>query len=221
MSFGFRATNGNNQTVINDTQPLYVQKRTGTLSSFGTTNIGVHKFNASGNAVISGQEILMLSCSVNNYITFNLPVSNDPNFLGEFCSNQSSLPYTVFGPRTDLVNPSGFGMAVYNSSGQCVWDAESTLVRITNAGILPGSVTAERNYSSATFAGFDAVFGGAGSAVISLGSNPSVAGYYQMSAFRSGSTSWVFRQQRIASESPLGIGDFRFRADFSYILGKR
>lgn len=225
MSFGFIATNGNNQTVINDTQPLYVQKRVGTLNSFGTTNIGVHKFNTSGNAVVSEQEILMLSCSVDNYITFNLlpaGAGNDPNFLGEFCSNQSSLPYTVFGPRTDLANPTGFGMAIYNSLGQCVWDAESTLVRINNAGRIAGSLTTNRNYASSAVTGSDAVYCAAGSTILSFSGSSSTHGYYQMSAFRSGASSWVFRQQRITFENSSGlIGDFTFQSDFSYLLGKR
>ena len=222
MSYGFIATNSQGQTVINDSQPLYVQKRSGNLPSFGTTNIGVNKFNtsSSANAVVSSGEILMLSCNVGSWITFNLPVGNDPNFIGEFCSNQTSLSYKVFGPRTDLPNPTGYNMAVFNTSGQCMWDAQSTAVRINNGGRIPGSTTANRTYSSATVSGSNSAYCTAGSAVLAFTGSSSTSGYYQMSAFRSNTTSWIFRQQRVTFENGGGlVGNFFFVSDFSYLLG--
>jgi hypothetical protein len=220
MSFGFVATNGNNETVINDSQPLYVLKRSGTLSSFGSTNIGLSKFNATGDAAVSGREILMLSCSVGNFITFNLPLGANQNYLGQFCSNQSSLPFKVFGPRTEISAPTGYNMAVFNSAGQCVWDAASTAIRINNAGRIAGSVSNSRSYVSAAVAGSNSVYATAGSAILSFSGASSTHGYYQMSARRSNASSCVFEQRRVTFESSGGlIGDFTFTSDFSYILG--
>ena len=228
MSFGFIAINGSNETVINDSQPLYVQKRAGTLSSFGTTNIGVNKFNTSGGAVVSNREILVLSCSVNNFITFNLPFGQgggvDPNYLGEFCSNQSSLPYKVFGPRTELAAPTGFNMAVFNSSGQCVWDAASTAIRINNAGRIAGSTHNSVGFQSSTITGANSVYATAGSAILRFsttsGAPPGANGFYQMGARRTGTTSWRFEQTRITNEDGGGfiVGDFKFTSDFSFLL---
>lgn len=213
MAYGFLAQNDSGQTVINDTQPLYVKFRTGTLSNSGTTNYGAYKFYNSGNSIASSEEIVLFSCGVGGWITFNLALNF--SYTGEMCSNQSSLSYTVFGPRSDLASPTGYGMAVFNNSGQCMWDAESTLTRITNAGVIPGSVCSGKTYSSSVVTGSNAVYCASGPAVVNF-----QEGYYQMSAYRSATSSWIFRQQRITTESsPFPIGDFTYTSDFSYILG--
>lgn len=214
MAYGFSVKNNNNQTVINDTEPLYVQKSSGTLSNSGQTNLsGVYKFFNSGNSAASGNDIVLFTCSVGSWITFNLPVN--PSYLGDMCSNQSSLSYKVFGPRTDLANPSGYDMAVYNSSGNCVWNAASTVTRIVNAGRIAGSTISSKTYQSSTVTGSNAVYCASGTAIIDFD-----VGYYQMSATRTGTSSWRFEQRRITVEnSSIPPGDFTSTSDFSYILG--
>ena len=212
MAYGFIAQNDSGQTVINDTEPLYVQKRSGTLSNFGTTDLGYYKFNNSGNSVASGEEIVLYSCDVGKWLSFNIPTST--GFLGEMCSNQSTISYKVFGPRTDLSNPTGYGMAVYNSSGQCVWDAASVVTRIVNAGRIAGSASTSKTYSSGTISGSNAVYCSVGSFIIDWDQ-----GFWQMSARRTGTSSWVLEQRKIYGPLALDIGFTNtYALDLSYIL---
>lgn len=214
MAFGFIVTNSSNETVINDSQPLYVEKRSGTLSNSGTTNLsGVYKFFNTGNSVASSNEIVLFSCPVGGWITFNLPIN--PSYLGDMCSNQTTLTYKVFGPRNELPAPTGYNMAVFNASEQCMWDAASTLSRITNAGQISGSTLSSKTYQSATINGSNAVYCASGTAIIDFD-----VGYYQVAARRTGTTSWVLEQRRITVEnSAFPVGDATFTSDLSYILG--
>lgn len=222
MAYGFLVENDAGETVINDSEPLYVSKRSGTLSNSGQTNLsGTYKFFNSGNSVASGREIVLFSCGVGSWITFNLPVTPNPSYLGDMCSNQSSISYEVFGPRDELSNPTGYDLAVYNDAGNCVWNGGSTITRIVNAGVIPSSQHASKTFQSGSFGGSNAVYCAAGSAILVLNKNqPEPLGYYQMSARRTGTTSWQFEQRRITFESLTGVvTDYTFTSDFSYILG--
>lgn len=214
MAYGFLVKNDANETVINDSEPLYVSKRSGTLSNSGQTNLsGTYKFFNSGNSVASGREIVLFSCGVGGWITFNLPVN--PSYLGDMCSNQSSISYEVFGPRDELPNPTGYDLAVYNNAGNCVWNGASTITRIVNAGVIPSSQNVSKTFQTGSISGSNAVYCAAGSAILDLD-----VGYYQMAARRTGTTSWLFEQRRITIENTtFPTGDFTFTSDFSYILG--
>jgi hypothetical protein len=213
MAYGFIATNGSNQTVINDTEPLYVEKRSGSLSNSGQTNkSGVYKFFNAGNSITTNEEICLFTVSVGSWLTFNLPIT--PTYLGDMCSDQTSLSYKVFGPRTDLANPTGYGTAVYNSAGNCVWDAASTVTRINNAGRVDGSACASKTYASGNIAGGNAVYCAEGPAVLDFD-----VAYYCMSANRTGTSTWTFTQRPITQENYFQGGDATFISDFSYILG--
>lgn len=221
MSYGFIITNTNDQTVINDSEPLFVRKRSGTLSNSGTTNLGIYKFFYSGGASATSEEIVLFSCSVGSWISFNLPLG-DNDYFGDLCSDQSTLSYSVFGPRNDLPTPTGYGMAVFNSSGQTMWDSESVLTRVNNAGIIPAATNESTTFQSSTISGSNAVFCAAGSAFLltSDGQLPQTDGYYQIAAERSGTNSWFFFQRRITFENTSGLlGKFTSSSDFSYILG--
>jgi len=47
--------------------------------------------------------------------------------MAGFWSTDPQLEYALVQARNRAPNPTGFGMAVYNSAGQCMWDAESAL----------------------------------------------------------------------------------------------
>ena len=152
-----------------------------------------------------------------------MPITGDNAYLGDLCSDQPSLSYKVFGPRTDLPPPTNYGMAVFNSSGQTMWDSESVLTRVGDAGVIPANVNESITFQTSAINGFDSVFCAAGSAFLLTSDNqsPSTDGYYQISAERSGENSWFFRQRRITSENTSGlIGKFTSSSDFSYILAK-
>lgn len=74
----------------------------------------------------------------NALIFFNLPVGHwgmfsnwlggkeDTSFLGWY-STSPSASYRILVPRTNLPNPSDFGMAIYNQNGECTWNHNSLL----------------------------------------------------------------------------------------------
>jgi hypothetical protein len=40
---------------------------------------------------------------------------------------QPIMQYAIAGPRDAYANPTGYGMAIYNSAGKCLWDAETAI----------------------------------------------------------------------------------------------
>jgi len=225
MAYGFLAENLNGQTVINDSQPLYVEKRSGTMTGSNSGNyFGYYTISQTGNAVTTANEILLCSCAVGSWIAFGY--TNLTGNTASFRSDQSSISFKVFGPRTDLAAPSGFGMAVFNSSGGCVWDAASTVTRITDAGRLAsatitGSFPLTTTFQSATLTGSNAVFASGGPLILN---SPRPANnetfVVQMAARRTGTATWVLEQKKTDRFGWIGIvGDILFASDYSYILG--
>lgn len=140
MSYGFTSYNGSDQVVINDTQPTYTKVRSGTLTggyvfSAPSNTIPTYGYTKSGGASLSNNELILFDLGVGDWLCSTLMLRSDK----EFVSNRSTLNYSVFAPRNDLPNPTGYGMAVYNNVGDCVWDSTTLLSRIYSSNVLPAS----------------------------------------------------------------------------------
>tara|TARA_R110000737_G_scaffold4011_2_gene13232 strand:- start:2992 stop:3645 length:654 start_codon:yes stop_codon:yes gene_type:complete len=215
MAYGFEVTNGDDQIVINDTQALYVKKSTGTLSNSGTTNMGYYKFYSSGNASLgsSSEDIILWTCPVGKFISFNLG-GTDTN-VGEMCSDSSSISYVRYTPRTSVSNPTGFGVAVYNESGQCTWDSDSIVTPISNGGRLESSSMTSKTWNSGTYTGSNAVALSGGNLIADFDQ-----GYWTVAAKRLTSTTWRFENEKVYDLTGTGIsGGTTFESDLSFMLG--
>lgn len=143
MAYGFISYNSDDEVVINDTQPTYTRARTGTLSGSSMTfsgfsnNLSTYGYSLSGNAVLSGDELILFELGSGDWLCgCDFPLSDTPvNFI----SNSSTLGYSVFAPRDSLASPTGYGMAIFNGSGDCMWDSTTLLSRVENSAVLPES----------------------------------------------------------------------------------
>lgn len=197
MAYGFIAKNGSGSTVINDTDPVYVAVRSGTLTSYTTPySPSLRQFSAVGTgAEPSGTEVVAITLGVGDWVVFSNHDLNgyDPVFtpwLYNFLTNRSTLPYTIFDKRTTLPNPTGFGMAVYNSSGQCVWDAESSMSYISNWAHIPASIVGSAgSWVSGNYTGGNSVTMTGGAKLSDFGVNT----IYRTGAYRNSSTTWQFK----------------------------
>lgn len=212
MAYGFIALNDDDEVVINDTNPTYSKVRTGTLS--GTTNwenlnaISTYGFQLTGNAALSADELIIFSLNVNSWIC-GIPTSGYP-----FISNQSSLGYTVFKPRDRIAAPSGYGMAVFNSSGDCMWDSTSIVSRVVNAGVVAGSSFSSSGYTSSTFTGGNGFYSLGGSLYVEFTSSLDARMKGQV-VQRTGATSFRVTQKTVYQSVSSWVGSVAFSAQIA------
>ena len=212
MAYGFSAKNANNETVINDVNPVLVQKRSGTHSRYGTLN-GISQFRDNGGMQPIGQEVPVVKVPVGSFIMraegwFN----NAPS--GDYSSNMNPLDYVVFGPRNLMPAPTGYGAAVYDASGACMWDSASITARLIGAGSIPAAQIVNAAFSINVDSTANAIFIQGGDLIIWN----NTADRRGMRATRISTTQWNFSIQ------PFGFGGSggttTFKKDFFYMFAQ-
>lgn len=205
MAYGFISTNSSGDTVVNDTDPQMVLARSGSAS--GSTNAaGVYEISMPSAAQPAAGEVVVYSVSVGNWISTSFTY----NFL---YSNVSSVSYYVFESRLNITTPTGYGMAVFDASGNCVWNAEDVVNRVNNAGVIPSSSQTYISYSN-TVTGSTAVGLIRGNARVNL-SNGDV---HSMAAERTASSSWKLAFKKVDDIGPIGTGYAYYNSDLSYLM---
>jgi len=137
MAYGLSATNSDGETVVDDIYPTMVSGSTGTLTQTGSSS-GYRLYN---NALLgfTGQDLPVMKLPVGGRINF-FPVNNIiSNDVPQVISTEPSQPFHNMVPRDTLAAPTGYGAAVYNASGDCVWDAESSVCKVVSGGSVPVS----------------------------------------------------------------------------------
>lgn len=120
MSYGISITNNNNETVVDAQSSLLVVETETTLSP-----------NASNNT--QGPIWYRYTTPANKLVMFNIPVghslvrvTNEPTYFWSTLSS-ASVAYCDF--AKDVTLSSGYGMRVFDASGNAVFDAsEKTLI---------------------------------------------------------------------------------------------
>lgn len=128
MSYGFQVLNSAGEVVIDDTSPVYHLGATATLSPTGTAG-SYNTFDIS--SYVGGT----------NLVFFNLPVGALVSRLGStLFSGLSSLSIRQAVLASSLTPlTSGFGMQVFDASGNLTFQAADDLIPITAGYSLPTS----------------------------------------------------------------------------------
>ncbi len=235
MAYGFQSTNNEGQTIVGIEEPVYVEVRSGTLTNSGyagavpafegqvaaTSTNTMYKFYITGNAVTTGDEIVFWHCGYHNWVGFPSPTFSGS--MGDITAESSTLNYTVMAPRSDNPGPTtGYGAAVYDASGNCLWDSESLATRIVG-GYIRRNWTGLGSASLST-GGTDIPYQpnmvtGTGSAVVRINAayaNTNQEGYYLLCVRFTGLDTWTFStpepdwfstQSLHASISTIKVGD--------------
>lgn len=143
MSYGIIARNNSNEVVIQDENPTYVLKRSGTLnSSFYSSYANSYGFYVTGTpAAPLGTEEVLFSVPVGGWISYypwiTFATSGQQTYYSdlnttELAASMSSVQYSVF-DKIDVVGAatSGYGAQVFNSSGVVVWDGTKVTNRVS------------------------------------------------------------------------------------------
>jgi hypothetical protein len=232
---GLIVRNQSQNVLIDDVLPVLVEARRGVMSSdglvanFGGSGyVGAYTYQPSGGAIVGPDEILGFVPNIGDWVTWN--AFSDPNFGGgpsngegifvlrRYCSNAPSLPYVVFKTRSFMPAPTGYGMAAFNASGQCVWDAESLIFSVKEFGVITGADSSSKFFASQPVTAGNCIFGDEGS--FSWWQTQSEANF--MSARRTHQDTYIFERRAVTRESGgSGSGNFQnFPRDFRYMIGK-
>lgn len=211
MAYGFRATNGDNETVINDQEPLAVLTRTGSVTPYQSRS-GIWQYRDNAGMLPVGTELPLTVVPIGSFIMRSEGYSSG-SLSGDYSSNMNPLNYAMFGPRTVLPNPTGYGAAVYNSDGNCVWDSTTTTARIVSAGRIP---------AASMVIGFSTTIPSTANAIYMQGGTIAIwnntADRIGMRATRTSSSIWTF------SMSPYGTSSSgsttTFAKDFHYLFAE-
>lgn len=192
MAYGFLATNSSSDTVINDTDPTMVSVRSGSKASY-TTLGGNNQFreDVSDNIIPGSDEMVLIEVPVSSWIMHSEGYVDPTSKSGDFTSNMDPINYTVVGSRADLANPTGYGMAVYDSLGQCVWDDASEAARLLGGGVIPGSTITNLTYSLTVNSTANAIFLQGGTTITDSVSGDRAG----VRATRISSTQWEFEME--------------------------
>ena len=149
MAYGILVTNNAGETVINDTDPLMVSKRSGSLSAYTTLGGNSQFFEPVASPMIPvDNEMVVIEVPVASWIMHGEGYVDGSSVLGNYSSNMDPINYTVVGSRADSAAPAqAYGMAVYDSLGACVWDDASSVAKLIGGGMIPAAATDNINYS--------------------------------------------------------------------------
>lgn len=166
MAYGISVTNASGHKIIQDQQPIYALKRSGTLSQNSTTNVGNTPYTTVGlphlygysvlgsNAEMSGDEEVFFKVDVGDWIAyqpFEVSISDGQQTsynalrISQITSTMSSsLSYYVFDKMTSISNAgtsTGYGAQVFNTSSQCMWDSNKLTHRVSQGRIINTTTT--------------------------------------------------------------------------------
>jgi hypothetical protein len=166
MSYGIEVNNSQGNKIIQDQQPIYALKRSGTLSQHETTNQGNTPYTTVGlphlygylvsgsNAEMSGDEEVFFEVDVGDWVAYQpwqIFISdgqqnayNTLRFSQITSTMSSSLSYYVFDKMTSIPNAgasTGYGAQVFNASSQCMWDSSKLTHRVSQGRIISSTTT--------------------------------------------------------------------------------
>jgi len=165
MAYGISINNNNNHKIIQDQNPIYALKRSGTLSQYQTTNQGSAPYyptheHAYGYLVQNtaadptGTEDIFFKLDVGQWISywpFQLFLSDGQTSayttlaLSDFTSNRStSINYYIFDRMNQITGAgaaSGYGMQVFDTSGSCMWDSNEITNRVSYGAQITSTTT--------------------------------------------------------------------------------
>lgn len=160
MAYGVEILNDFGRKVIQDGDPIYALKRSGTLSPVKTgPETGWFAYDISVSAAEpTGTEEVVFELNIGSWIAhqpwyvwvggppwqfqYYEPELSKYNSLWNHKSNQSTLPYHVFDRMDNIPNAgdaTGYGMQVFNSDGTVCWDSNKITNRVSKAGTLTTS----------------------------------------------------------------------------------
>ena len=166
MTYGISVTNSSGHKIIQDEQPIYALKRSGTLSQHETSNRGNTPYTTVGlphlygylitgsNAEMSGDEEVFFKVNVGDWVSYQpwqvfisdgqTSAYNTLRYSQITSTMSSSLSYYVFDKMTSISNAgssSGYGAQVFNTSSQCMWDSSKLTHRVSQGRILSSTTT--------------------------------------------------------------------------------
>jgi len=166
MAYGIVVENLSGHKIIQDQQPIFALKRSGTLSQYQTTNVGTAPYTAQGyphlygylvtgsNAEPVGDEEFFIKLEVGEWVSYHpwqLFISDGQSnayttlALSQLTSNRSSnLPYYVFDRMNNISgagSSTGYGAQVFNASGSCMWDSNEITNRVSQGVTATGGTT--------------------------------------------------------------------------------
>lgn len=184
MSYGAVIFNNNQEVLIDDQNPVYVSKASGTLDAWASGGVknaeGMYEYDMmnfykSTDVASSPSDGLNPNFRVfpdetlngdgtsttrpadydieqnNSFLFFKIPVGFRAKFgieLGKgfemrgIISDVPNQEFHVVSVRSGESPPSGYGMAIYNALGQCMWDDRSIVGYIAaGKGSLPKNIT--------------------------------------------------------------------------------
>lgn len=166
MAYGVSVTNSSGHKIIQDTQPIYALKRSGTLSQYKTSNVGSTPYTSVGlphlygyqvqgtNADPSGTEEVFFEVDVGGWIAYNAfsvfisdgqTTAYDVLVGSDVTSTMSGgLDYYVFDKMDSISGAgaaSGYGMQVFNASGTVMWDSNEITNRVDNGYTISSTTT--------------------------------------------------------------------------------
>lgn len=220
MSYGIEAFNENGEQVLSTNRIVYVKKREGLLfsSEFAdeANSTGVfYKHYITGGAVTSGEEILMFDAEEGVPIGF--PPRSDPETLGEVMYPKQNLRYVVMAPRVTLPAPTDAEAAVFDENGNCIWDSDSAVVRISG-GLTRRNLTRgfERVFVPGEFA--PNLVTASHSSLIIDGADPLNPGAYIVCLTFNDSTDGVNSYIDIQDQQFAAFSAFGFKVEFEFTL---
>jgi|GEM_PF-4204346 hypothetical protein len=166
MSYGISVNNSSGNKIIQDENPIYALKRSGTLSQHETTNQGNTPYTTVGlphlygylvsgsNAEMSDDEEVFFEVDVGDWVSYQpwqvfisdgqTNAYNTLRYSQVTSTMSSSLSYYVFDKMTSIPNAgasSGYGAQVFNASSQCMWDSSKLTHRVSQGRIISSTTT--------------------------------------------------------------------------------
>jgi hypothetical protein len=137
MTFGLEIKNSSGNVIIDDTLPQLHQIDSGTAAStsFALGFTGSVTFSRS-----ITNPIVFVRCAINSFFAIGVVTSTGFSY-----SAGGSLDWIVFEGAPASHTPSGFGLVVYNSSGQVIYDASKSFPLITQNSVAldSGDITSD------------------------------------------------------------------------------
>jgi hypothetical protein len=149
MAYGLLAVNSNNETVLQDEYTTMALTNSGTLSpNASSSRIGVqaygYRVTGTSAAPPNNTTELFVEVDVGGWYcewgyglagVFSGTRVYSDFALSQIVSTSSTMKWYHFDLRTNLPNPtSGYGAAVFNTTGQCVWSSDAITNRVVDAG---------------------------------------------------------------------------------------
>lgn len=121
MSYGIEITNSSNEVIIDNDNPTYMLSLSDTVSG---TSIGGGYYIYRFGDELPPEPFVFTKMSVGDFWG---------SAQDGFASNQSTREIRVLKQANDLPDPTGYGLVVFNSSGEKVWFANGSVALVNSS----------------------------------------------------------------------------------------